>query len=148
MKFTRILALALVGVMLALSMVSCGGSDVTNVKLKISVPSEDDPTKTTDFFADGTIDVEVPGKNPTVVDVLRVTEGDYDIVYDIEESENGRTTLKGVDDYKTYTDEETGLYYAWHFTINGEIPEGHAGALTVAEGDVIEYIFEQVDTEE
>ena len=147
MKFTRILALALACVMLALSMASCGGSAVTNVILKISVPSEENPEQSTDYFADGTIDLEVPGENPTVIDVLRVTEEPYDMVYDIEENANGRSSVKAIDDYATYTDEETGIYYAWHFTINGEIPDGHAGSVTVAEGDVIEYIFAPVEAE-
>lgn len=148
MKITRILALALVGVMLALSMVSCGGdsSDVTNVKLKMTVPSEDDPTKTTDIFADGTIELEIPGKEPTVIDVLKIAEEEYEVDFDIEEgaSDNERSSLKAVDEYKTYTDEETGYRYAWNFLINGEEVNFHAGKATVAEGDTIEYIYEVV----
>ena len=146
MKFTRILAFALVGIMIVLSMASCGGSAVTNVKLKISIPSDEDSMQST-VYMDAT-DIEVPSEAPTVVDVLNVAKDPCKLEYNIEENANGRTTVKGIDTYEAYTDEQTGLYYAWHFTINGEIPDGHAGAVTVAEGDVIEYIFAPVITEE
>ena len=152
MKFTCIFALALVGFMLALSMVSCGGdsSDVTKVKLKMTVLPEDDPTTTTDIFADGTIELAIPGKDPTVIDVLKIAEEEYEVEFEIEESdsENGRSSLKAVNDYNTYTDEETGYRYAWYFLINGEEANYHAGKATVAEGDTIEYIYEVVIPEE
>lgn len=142
MKFTRILALALAVMMLALSMASCGGAAATTVTLKISVPSEADPT-VNEQIVDAQI--EVSGKNPTVLDVIAVASELCDFQYSTNSS---GTSVEEFDGYPRYTDEETGINYSWYFTINEVEPSGSAADNVVAANDVVEYIYVAYDPAE
>lgn len=131
MKFTRVLALVLVGIMAVLCMASCGAETI-NVNLKINCGDPEFPI---------ILDVEVPLKanDPTVlqafVEGCILNQMDYTLTEDEE-------SVKDIDVYKDYVDTETNTTYYWYYTINGAEPtSGKAADNTVSDGDVIEYIY-------
>ena len=136
MKFTRILALMLAGVMLALCMASCGGSAETVVSFKVTIKENGD------FLAD-VASLKIPLKDPTVLDALKTASELCSFTYDLNDGETSVDAMMNEDGkYERCTDEETGLNYAWYFTINGEEPSGAASENVISDGDVVEYIYE------
>ncbi len=131
MKFTRILALALVAIMAALCLASCGAETI-NVNLRINCNDPDFPI---------ILDVKVPLKSndPTVlqafVEGCILNEMDYTLTEDEE-------SVKDIDIYKDYVDTETNTTYYWYYTINGAEPtSGRAADNLVADGDTVEFIY-------
>ena len=131
MKFTRILALVLVGVMLALSMASCGGASTTSVTFKVTIK------ETGEQIAD--VVVEVPGKEPTILDAIALASERCEFTYELN---NSGTSVESIGDYAMIYDEETGYHYSWYFTLNGAEPESSASITVLSQDDVIEYIYD------
>lgn len=137
MKFTRILALALVAIMATLCLASCGAETI-HVNLKINCGDPEFPV---------ILDVQVPikGNDPTVLQAF--IEGcilngmDYTLTEDEE-------SVKDIDIYKDYVDTETNTTYYWNYTVNGVELSGKAADNVIADGDTIEYIYTSYVPEE
>lgn len=140
MKLTRILALALVGVMAVLCLASCGATAPTiTVTLKINCG---DPS----FPVILDVPVAIKSENPTVLEAFIEGCVVNEMDYSLDASEE---FVVDIDQYKDYTDAETNTTYYWYFTVNGEEPKsGKAVNTPIADGDVIEYIYTSFVPEE
>lgn len=133
MKFSRILAIALVAVMALVCLASCGATAPTiNVTLKIT------PNQDPDFPTILEVNVPIKSENPTVLEAFIegciVNEIDYTLTDD----------ELGVLDIDEYPDTITadGVSYYWIFTLNGTEPNaGRASDIAIKDGDVIEYVY-------
>ncbi len=134
MKISRILALALAGIMLIFTLASCSAAaQPITVTVKIT-PDVNDPDSTILDMA-----VELQSNNPTVLDAF--IEGCTIAEFDFTLDAAGESVVD-IDEYKDYTDAETNTTYYWYYTVNGVEPEsGKAYDNAVADGDVIEYIY-------
>jgi len=146
MKKIKVFALVLAMAMLALTVVSCGGSvEKVTVNCTVSVVV-DGETKFGPFDLPVTGDVENP---PTVLQA--VTEALQFNEVNVEVDANNRIsniTLDGTD-YKAYADDVN--IYGWYYLANGIEPEtGTMAVNTVNEGDVIElqYMIEPINPED
>ncbi len=132
MKFTRVLALIVAGVILACTFASCGAAaPITKVTLKIIGDDPTDPILETE--------VEVQDEAPTVL--MAFVEGCIvnEVAYTLTDTED---SVLDIEEYKEYTDEEGNIHF-WTYYINGETPQGgRANTIAIKEGDVIEYKFE------
>lgn len=131
MKRMARIAVMLVVLMIASALVSCAGEIVeTKVTLKITVGSEQ--------IFNG--DITVTNASPTVLQIVKEAEllypGAFTVKYDPED-----TYVQQINQY--YNTEIDGNIYLWEYKINGEFPEtGKASTNVVANGDVIEYVFD------
>lgn len=132
MKFTRILALALVALMAALCLASCGAETI-NVKLTIECGDAGDYP----FVLEG-VTVPLKSNDPTVLQAF--IEGCIvnEIEYTLTEDEKG---VKDIGEYKDYVDTETNTTYYWLYTVNGEEPNDRAADHIVADGDVVVFTY-------
>lgn len=130
----RILALVLACIMAVLCLASCGATAPTiTVTLKINCNDPEFP-----IILD--VPVEIKSKNPTVLEAF--AEGCIVNGMDYQLDESGESVLD-IDEYIDYKDEETNTTYYWYYTINGKEPtSGKAADNAIADGDVIEYIYE------
>ena len=138
MKLTRILALAIAFVMLALCAASCGEPKVTvNVTVKIIADNPDEPILDTPITIEST--------NPTVLEAVREALIVNEIAYNL--TEDGSSILD-IQDYKdlSATQSGDGLVYYWMYYLNDVEPtSGKAVSNTIAEGDVITYVYSSFD---
>lgn len=137
MKFTRVLALVLVGIMAIMSLASCG--DVTaqeiTVTLKIIAEDAEEPILNTE--------VKVKSANPTVLEAFVEACFINEIPYTLSENEDSVVDIK---DYKDYTEKDTGIAHYWMYYINDVEPtSGKANANAIADGDVITYTYVAFD---
>ncbi len=134
MKTMRIFAAMLAGIMLVLTLASCGAAAPTvNVTLKIT-PNVDPEFPTI-------LEVNVPLKSeaPTVLDAFIEGCVANSIDYTLTDDE---MSVVDIDEYLDHKDEATGDNYYWIYTVNGVEPTaGRACDITVADGDVVEYIY-------
>ncbi len=132
MKLSRVLAIAMAGIMLVLTLASCGAEPI-EVTVKVT-PDINDANST---IVDMSVSLNMA--NPTVLDALieACTAAEYEYTLD-----NAAQSVVDIDVYKDYTDSETNTTYYWYYTINGEEPtSGKAAENAVADGDVVEYIY-------
>lgn len=115
MKFTKILALVVASMMLALALVSCGGGktgETIDVNVKIIVDGE---TKTELF--NGTVAV---GGSNTVLDAAEAACAEA--VLDIWFDDSGKY-IEGIDEYETKKNDD-GTQSFWYSTINNKDVNG------------------------
>ena len=132
MKLSRILAIALAGIMLVLALASCGAEPI-EVTVKVTPDINDSSSTIIDMPVTLTV------ANPTVLDAFieACTVAEYEYTLD-----NAAQSVVDIDVYKDYTDAETNTTYYWYYTINGVEPtSGKASENAVANGDVVEYIY-------
>ena len=138
MKLTRILALAIAFVMLALCAASCGEPKIkVNVTVKIIADNPDEPILDTPITIEST--------NPTVLEAVREALIVNEIAYNL--TEDGSSILD-VQDYKdlSATQSGDGLVYYWMYYLNDVEPtSGKAASNPIAEGDVITYVYSSFD---
>ena len=140
MKFTRVLALILVGIMSVLALASCGeaAAPEITVTLKIIADDPEEPILNTE--------VKVQSHNPTVLEAFREGCQLNDVAYDLTEAEDSVLNIK---DYKDYTENDTGIAHYWMYYINDVEPtSGKANANAIADGDVITYTYVTFDPAE
>lgn len=133
MKFTRVLALALSAVLVLLTFASCGTvtAPKINVTVRIIADNPDEPILDTT--------VEVQDAAPTVLMAFREACELNEISYDLTEAED---SVLNVQDYKDYTENDTGIAHYWMYLINDVEPtSGKANANAIADGDVITYTY-------
>jgi hypothetical protein len=135
MKFTRVIALMIVGIMLVLSLASCG-EVVPEIKvtLKIVADDPDNPILNTE--------VKLQTKDPTVLDAFiegcTINEIPFKLTSD-------NTAVQDIKDYKDYTDADNIAHY-WMYLINDVEPtSGKANANSIKDGDVILYQYLSFD---
>ena len=138
MKLTRILALALAFVMFALCAASCGEPKVkVNVTIKIIADNPDEPILETPITVEST--------NPTVLEAVREALIVNEIPYNLTDDES---SILDIQDYKdlSATQSGDGLVYYWMYYLNDVEPTtGKANTNTIAEGDVITYVYSSFD---
>ena len=133
MKFSRILALCMVAVMLVLSCASCAATAPTiNVTLKIT------PNVDPEFPTLLEVQVPIKSENPTgleaFVEGCIVNQVDYALTDD-------ELSVLDIDEYPDIIGND-GVSRYWIFTLNGVEPEkGRASDIAIKDGDVIEYIY-------
>lgn len=140
MKFTRVLTLALVALLAMFTLASCG--DMTapeiTVTLKIIADNAEEPILNAE--------VKIQENNPTVLSVFREGCIVNDINYELTEDE---ASVLDIDEYKDYTESDTGIAHYWMYYINDVEPlSGKANANAVADGDVITYTYVAYDPNE
>ncbi len=132
MKLSRVLAIAMAGIMLVLALASCGAEPIT-VTVKVTPDINDSDSTILDMS------VTLNMSNPTVLDAFieGCTIAEYEYTLD-----DAAQSVVDIDVYKDYTDSETNTTYYWYYTINGTEPtSGKASENVVADGDVVEYIY-------
>ena len=135
MKFTRVLSLMLVGVMLALSFSSCGSTatEIT-VTLKIVADDPDTPILNTE--------VKLNTANPTVLDAFVEGCSVNEITYKLSSDD---AAVQDIKDFKDYTDAD-GIAHYWMYYVNDVEPTaGKANDNSIANGDVILYKYVSFD---
>ncbi|MCI8388474.1 MAG: DUF4430 domain-containing protein [Clostridiales bacterium] len=133
MKLTRIISLMIVGVLLALSFVSCQGSvekqEVT-VTVRIIADDPDEPVLDTQI----TFKAETPTVLGAVIEACNKNEISYVLT-------DGEDSIKDIQEYVNYTDAD-GIMHYWMYYINDVEPtSGKANTNAVADGDVILYQY-------
>ncbi len=134
MKMRRVFCAALAALMTVLTFASCTATAPTiNVTLKIS------PNVDPDFPTILEVNVPLKSTDPTVLEAFiegcMVNSIDYTLTDD-------EKSVVDIDQYPDYVDTETGTNYYWIYTVNGVEPgAGRAADASVADGDVIEYIY-------
>lgn len=143
MKFTRVMSMVLVGIMLALALVSCGSEPQKEVNVTVRIVAEEG--------ADPILDAQVIAKaaTPTVLDAFIKACDENEVPYVLESDTSGTpVSVQDVDTY-TYHKDENGILHYWMYTINGEEPtSGKANTNTIEEGDVIVYSYVTYDPAE
>ena len=122
--------LSLVVMMIASALISCAGEVV---KPQLHLKSLSDPTS---YSAERlSLTTQTP-PSQIVKEAELLYPGDFRVQYDEDD-----TQVVKINQY--YNTEIEGNIYLWEYKINGEFPEtGKASANTVADGDVIEYVFD------
>lgn len=131
MKRMARIAVMLLVVMIGAALVSCAGQIVeTKVTLKITAGSDQ-------IFSG---EITVTNESPTVLQIVKEAELLYPGAFTVKYDEDD-TQVEKINQY--YNTEIDGKIYLWEYKINGEFPEtGKASTNTVANGDVIEYVFD------
>lgn len=133
MNFKRILAIVLVSVMAVFCFASCG-KEVPEITVQLKINCNDP-----DFPVILDIPVTIKKEAPSVLDIFTTGCDGAEMAYVLDDE--GKSVVD-IDVYKDYTDAETNTTYYWYYTINGkEASSGKAADNTVADGDVIEYIY-------
>ncbi|MBQ8509064.1 MAG: hypothetical protein IJ493_04070 [Clostridia bacterium] len=133
MKFTRVLTLLMVGILVALSLGSCSSgpaAPITTVTLIIENPDDpENPILNTT--------VEVQDENPTVLMAFQEGCIANEISYVLTDAED---SVRDIKDYKDVTVD--GLTYYWIYLIDGVEPtQGKANANAISEGQTITYQY-------
>ncbi len=139
MKFSRVLTLAVAGIMLALCLASCGAvAPEINVTVKIVAGEE--------TILDAVVPIQ--SNEPTVLEAFQeaciVNEIDYVL------TEDGASVLD-IEEYKDLSAEASGdgLVYYWMYLLNDQEPKsGKANTNLIADGDVITYQYDSFDPED
>ncbi len=139
MKFYRILSLAIVGIMLALCVASCGAA-TPEINVTVKIVADDDTV----------LDVTLPikDKEPTVLKAFIEACIINEIEYTLTEDQMG---VLDIEEYKDLGADksEDGLVHYWMYLLNGAEPkEGRAGNNVIADGDVITFTYATLDPEE
>ena len=140
MKFTRVLALILVGIMSVLALASCGEAAAPEITVTVKIIADDpeEPILNTE--------VKVQSHNPTVLEAFREACQLNEIHYDLTEAED---SVLNINDYNDYTEKDTGIAHYWMYYINDVEPtSGKANANAIADGDVITYTYVTFDPAE
>ena len=140
MKFTRVLALILVGIMSVLALASCGeaAAPEITVTLKIIADDPEEPILNTE--------VKIKSNNPTVLEAFREACQLNEVAYALTEAEDAVLNIK---EYKDYTEKDTGIAHYWMYYINDVEPtSGKANVNAIADGDVITYTYVTFDPAE
>ena len=100
MKFTRVLALVLAGIMAIMSLASCGDATAQEITVTLKIIAEDaeEPILNTE--------VKVKSANPTVLEAFVEACVINEIPYTLSENEDSVVDIK---DYKDYTEKDTGI---------------------------------------
>jgi len=136
MKLTRILSLAMIGIILAISLCSCGdlNAPIIHVTLKIVADDPDEPILDTQ--------VEVQSNEPTVLEAFQLACIENEISYKLTDAGD---SVQDVKDFVDYTD-ANGIAHYWMYLVNDVEPTiGKAGANAIADGDVIYYTYVSFD---
>ena len=137
MKFTRVLALVLVGIMAVVGLASCGVADYPEITVTIKIVADDaeDPILNTE--------VKIKSENPTVLEAFQEACILNEISYTLTEAGD---SVADIQDYKDYTEKDTGIAHYWMYYINDVEPTSEkANVNAIADGDVITYTYVTFD---
>lgn len=141
MKFNRVLSIVLAGILLALSLASCG-TVAPEIKVTVQVYTNAPETATED---DIILNVEVPLQTaePTVLDAVLEAFIVNEISYRLSDDQ---ASIADIKDYTDYTEPGTGIAHYWMYYLNAAEPTtGKASANAIQDGDVISYYYVAFD---
>lgn len=142
MKNIRIYAFIIALLMLAGSMVACGGGAAKTVNCKVSVIVDGEA------IVDGLeCPVKTAGdKEPVVLDAVEMALDYLSVEYETSETGLIRLKMDGVE-YAKGTD-KNGVFWFWNCLVNDVEPEtGSAATIKIADGDDIKYVFTALESE-
>ncbi len=141
MKLTRVFALAIAAVMLALSLASCG-TVAPEITVTVEIYSNSPEAATEDDLVlnvQQSIQSEAPTVFEAVTEALIVNEIAYVASDDM-------MSLVDIKDFKDYTEADTGIAHYWMYYLNDVEPtSGKAGTNAIADGDKITYYYVAFD---
>jgi len=132
----KLTALALVFVVLASLLVSCG-SKIEPINVTLIVTANDE-----ELF---NMDIELNYKDPTVMMLVQ----EANILHNLGAviNENGDSVVD-IGEYTAH-DDENGISWFWEYMINDVYPDaqtgGKANAQAIVDGDVIHYVYASFD---
>lgn len=128
MNFKKIIAVTVAALMLAFSLVSCGGSTAADINVTVKIIA-DDAT-----MLDTSVTI---GDNSNVLDAVEAAckANDIDITFSDDEAD-----VKSIGEYDTFESEDATRYY-WFFKLDGKEVAGAALDNAVTDGMVVEYVY-------